>query len=127
MASIGGSVESVSISGRRFAVAADADTQRDLGGVSNAVEPNGDGSGRLIKTRKSPMFEGLVLEIDDDRGDQEYLQAKANEPGFFAVAVTYASGRVYQGLGQIVDDIKVSSNAATATVSIAGTGVFTAQ
>ena len=49
MSIVGASVEGISIGGRNFPVAADADVTIDLGGDSNTVEMNGDGTGRLIK------------------------------------------------------------------------------
>jgi len=51
MSGIGGSIEEVTMNGRTFAVAADADSNRFLGGFVNDVQANGNGSARLIKTR----------------------------------------------------------------------------
>ena len=45
--SVGGSIESVTLNGRSFAVAADADSNRFLGGFVNDVQANGNGSGRF--------------------------------------------------------------------------------
>jgi len=127
MAAVGGPIESISLDGRNFAVAADAEIQRKLGGMENEAQPNGDGTSRLVKTRVSPMFSGLVVEVDDSRGDHEFLQDLADRNDFFAVAVTYASGVTYQGRGQISGELQVSSANATAAFDIAGTGRFTAQ
>ncbi len=44
MAAVGGSIESVTLDGRTFAVAADAEAQRKLGGFENEVQANGDGT-----------------------------------------------------------------------------------
>jgi len=41
MASVGGSIESITLGGREFAVAADAESQRKLGGWENEVQANG--------------------------------------------------------------------------------------
>ena len=49
---IGGSIESVSIGGRPFTVASDADATRDLGGYTSETRANGDGTTRDILTRK---------------------------------------------------------------------------
>ena len=46
MTAVGGPVESVNIDGRYFAVAADADIGRELGGFTNENQPNGDGTAR---------------------------------------------------------------------------------
>ena len=127
MPAIGGSLESVTMDGREFPVAADAEAQRKIGGWENEILSNGDGTARLIKTRKPWGLDGLVVEIDDDRGDQEFLQDLADQNDFFAVGLTYASGAVWQGSGQIVDELQMSSQSSTATVSMMGGGKLTKQ
>lgn len=127
MPAVGGPVESVSLSGRVFAVAADADAQRELGGSTNTIEPNGDSSARLIKGKKPWMIGGLTLSLDDDRGDQEYIQELANRNDYFVVAATFASGHTYQGSGQIVEDISAAMISATLPVTLSGGGVLTQQ
>jgi hypothetical protein len=127
MAPVGGSIESVNLDGRTFSVAADADVNRKIGGYENEVQSNGDGSGRLIKTRIPFNLEGLQLSVDDDRGDHEYLQALANRNNFFPQNLTYASGAVWQGDGQLTGDLQYSSQAATATVNLSGVGALTKQ
>lgn len=127
MAATGGSIESVALRGREFPVAADAEAQRKLGGWENEVQANGDGSARLIKTRMPLSIDGLTLNTDDDRGDQEYLQNLANETDFFPIAITYASGATYQGRAQIVGEMTASSQNATTSVSLSGPGILTKQ
>lgn len=127
MAAVGGSIESVTLDGREFAVAADAEAQRRLGGWENEVQANGNGTARLIKTRTPLQLEGLTLECDDARGDHEFLQQLANRNDFFPVAITYASGDTYQGTAQITGDLQASSQNATASVSLMGPGVLTKQ
>lgn len=127
MSAVGGSIESVSLGGRNFPVAADAETERKLGGWENEVQANGDPSARLIKTRMPLSITGLVVECDDSRGDHEFLQDLANLNDFFALGITYASGLTYQGRAQIVDELKANSKNATATVSLSGPGVLTKQ
>lgn len=127
MAPVGGSIESVNINGRTFAVAADADANRKIGGFENEVLSNGDGTARLIKTRVPFSKEGLTLSVDDDRGDQEFLQDIADSKGFVPINATYASGAVWQGSGQLTGDLVYSSQAATASVNIMGTGKLTKQ
>jgi hypothetical protein len=70
MGAVGGSIESVSIKGRGFAVAADADASRKLGGFENENQMNGNGTTRTIKTRVGWMVSGLSLSLDDTMGDQ---------------------------------------------------------
>ena len=127
MAAVGGSIESISLGGRIFAVAADAEAERKLGGFENEVQANGDGTARLIKTRVPLAISGLTVEVDDFRGDAEFLQALADRPDFFPIAITYASGLVYQGTAQIVDETASSSQNATASISLSGPGRLTKQ
>lgn len=127
MAAIGGSIESVTLDGRNFAVAADAEAQRKLGGFENEVQSNGDGTARLIKTRVPLSIDGLTVEVDDDRGDHEFLQELSNRNDFFPVALTYASGATWQATAQIVGETQASSQNATASVSLMGPGQLTKQ
>jgi hypothetical protein len=127
MAAVGGSIESINLAGRNFAVAADAEAQRKLGGFENEVQSNGDGTARLIKTRVPLSIDGLTLEIDDDRADQEFLQDVSNRNDFVPLVISYASGADYQGTVQIVGETQVSSQNATAAVSFMGPGVLTKQ
>lgn len=124
---VGGSIESITLDGRNYAVAADAESQRKLGGFENEVQANGDGGGRIIKTRVPLSIDGLTLSVDDTRGDHEFLQALSDINDFFPIAITYASGEVYQGSAQIVGEMQVSSQNATAAVSLMGPGILTKQ
>lgn len=123
----GGSIESVTLDGRNFAVAADAEAQRKLGGFENEVQANGDGTARLIKTRVPLAIDGLTLEVDDDRGDHEFLQALANRNDYYPIAITYASGVTYQGRAAITGEMQASSQSAMASVSLMGPGELTKQ
>lgn len=127
MPAIGGSIESVNLDGRDFAVPADTEVQRKLGGFENEVQPNGNGTSRLIKTRTAWSLDGLLIEIQDDRGDQEFLQDLTNLNDYFTVSITYASGITYQGSGQIVGENPASSQNATGALSLMGTGKLTRQ
>ncbi|MCK5601858.1 hypothetical protein KAR91_08320 [Candidatus Pacearchaeota archaeon] len=127
MTVIGGSIESISLSGRNFSVAADAEGQRKLGGTINEVQSNGDGTARIIKTREPWSLDGLTVAVDDARADQEFLQNLADANDFFAIAVTLASGVVYQGSGQITGDLQFSTQNAMATVSLMGQEKLTKQ
>lgn len=128
MTAVGGSIESVSLDGRLFAVAADADSTRKLGGYENEFQPNGDRStGRVIKSVVGWSVDGLTLSIDDTRGDAEYLQELQDGVDFFPIAVTYASGITYQGTGQIVGETGTSSQNTTGAVALMGPGQLTAQ
>ncbi len=127
MAAVGGSIESISLAGREFPVTADADAGRKIGGFENETQSNGNGTTRLIKTRVSWSLDGVVVEIDDSRGDHEFLQELIDRPDDFPTAITYASGITYNGTGQIVGENPASSQSASAPVSLMGPGVLTPQ
>ena len=124
---VGGSIESVTFDGRNFPVAADAEAQRKLGGFENEVQANGDSTARLIKTRVPLSLDGLTVEIDDARGDHEFLQELADRKDFWPMALTYASGVTYQGTCQIVGEFQHSSQSTTGAVSLMGPGTLTKQ
>lgn len=125
--SVGGSIESLALSGRIFSVAADSDSNRKLGGWENEVQANGDSTARLIKTRVPLSLDGINISIDDTRGDAEYLQELQDSNDFFDIAITYASGVTYQGSAQIVGETQISSQNTTATISLMGPGVLSRQ
>ena len=127
MPAIGGSIESVTLDGRIFAVAADVESQRKLGGFENEVLANGDGTARLIKTRVPLSIDGLAVEIDDVRGDHEFLQNISNRTDFFAILITYASGQSFQGSAIITGELQTSSQNSSATFSLQGPGTLTRQ
>lgn len=127
MPAVGGSIESISIRGRLFPVAADADANRKLGGFENELQPNGDGSARLIKTRVAWVIDGLTVEIDEDRADHEFLQEIADDPDYVPITITFASGSTWQGRGTVSGELQVSSQNATASLSLSGPGKLTQQ
>ena len=127
MSAIGGSIESVSLSGREFAVAADAEATRKLGGFENEVMSFGNGTARIIKTRVPLSIDGLTLGVDDGNGDHEFLQDLADSLDFFVISLTLASGITWQGSAQIVGEMAYSSSSATAAVTLAGPGRLTKQ
>lgn len=124
---VGGSIESISIDGRNFAVASDAEANRKLGGFENEVQSNGNGTARIIKTRVPWGLDGVVVEIDDDRGDQEFLQDIADGNENVPVAISFASGAVYQADGTITGEIQYSSQNANASISLMGPGRMSKQ
>lgn len=127
MGATGGSIESVQIDGRNFSVAADAESNRKLGGFENEKQANGDGTTRTVKTRVPWKLDGISLSIDDARGDLEFLQARQNGNVDFACIITYASGISYQGTGTITGEVQASSQNATAPIVLEGSGVLTRQ
>lgn len=127
MAAIGGSIQEVSIGGRIFPVAADADASRKLGGFSNEIQPNGDGSARKVMTRQAWEIGGLTLSLDADRADHEYLQGVADAKNYVDIAVTEASGVTWQGTGTVTGDLAGTTMNATVPVVLGGPGKLTQQ
>ena len=127
MSAVGGSIESVTINGRTYPVAADAEAQVKLGGFENEVQSNGNGSARTIKTRVPWSITGLNIEVDHTRGDAEEIQAVANLTTDVSVSVTFADGTIYSGTGTVTDESTFSSQSATRSVSLSGPGVLTKQ
>ncbi|MEE9393703.1 MAG: hypothetical protein V3W41_14465 [Planctomycetota bacterium] len=123
----GGSIESIAFEGRSFSVPADADAGRKLGGSENDVQANGDETARLIKTRVAWGLADLTIAIDDDTGDAEFLQELADRNGFFSVTITFASGNIYQGTGQLTGEMPTASQATTAAINLMGQGRLTKQ
>ena len=127
MPAVGGSIESVTLDGRTYSVPADAEANRKIGGFENEVQSNGDGTARLIKTRVPLSIDGLTVSIDDDAGDQEFLQELADRNDYWPLTITYASGVTYQGSAQLVGENPASSQNATAPISLMGPGILTKQ
>jgi hypothetical protein len=127
MAATGGSIESISLRGRIFAVAADAEANRKLGGFENEVQANGNGTARIIKTRVPLSIDGLTVTVDDTRGDQEFLQDLSNATDYFPISITYASGVTYSGTAILTGELAASSQNATASVSLMGPGELAKQ
>lgn len=125
--SVGGSLETLTLNGRNFSITSDSDSPRKLGGFENEVLANGDGSARVIKTRVPLSITDLVIQIDDARGDHEFLQELANLSDFFTIALSYASGITWQGSAQITGEIPMNNMSTTASISLGGPGVLTKQ
>jgi len=119
---VGGPIESISIKGRTFAVAGDADVSLDLGGDSNEVQMNGNGTARVIKTAKPGMLEAVTVAIDRDAQDQEFLQSVCDGTDLVDVSITYVDGNVYYSQQIITGDLKSSSANATAEIAFSGKG-----
>lgn len=127
MVAIAGSIREVSLDGREFAVPGDADVGRILGGFENEVLPNGNNTARVKQTPVPWSVDGLTVETDDGKLDQEFLKQLADSGDFFAVALTMTSGDVYQGQGTIVGEIKMSNQSASSSISLMGPGELTKQ
>lgn len=123
----GGSIESISIKGRDFNVASDADVSSKRGGWENEHQSNGNGTGRLIKTRVGWQLDGLAVEIDLTRDDAEFLQEIQDSGSYEDCTITYASGVTLGGRGQVVGETQYGSMATTASVTLSGPGKLVKQ
>jgi len=124
---IGGSIESISINNRLFPVAADNDVTMDLGGYNNENQPNGDGSARKVMTRVLWRLDGVQLEIDNIRGDLEFLQGVADSQEYVPILIAYVDNTKYQGRGTIEGEVTSTSMNATGTMNFKGPGNLKAQ
>jgi hypothetical protein len=118
-ATTGGSMTTLSIAGRIFAVVADNDAKRKLGGYSNKIEMNGDGSARLIKLLEAWEVGDVVVSCDDVRGDQEFLKGIQAKQDFVRCLFSFPMAD-YSGDGQLTDQVEFSSQSATAKLSFMG-------
>ncbi|UKA27192.1 phage tail tube protein [Photobacterium damselae subsp. damselae] len=116
MANVVGSVRRVTLDGRDFPVANDAETGRKLGGYENTRLMNGDGTSRLQKTMVAASLSGLALALDSRRSDQEFLQDLANLFDDFPLEIEYVDGSIYAGTGQIEGEISWNSMEGTAEI-----------
>lgn len=125
--SIAGPIEAVNIFGREFGVLQDAESNRKLGGRENELLMLGNGSAIIKQTRVGWSTDGLQVEIDDDRDDQEYLQDIADAGTLGTIGITYASGVTYSGRGIVGGELQVSSASQTASLTLIGTGKLAQQ
>lgn len=95
--SIHGAIRALTIAGRGFKVAHDGPGNRMVGGRSNEIVMNGDGTARTIQTVMPGSINDLQIEIDDTKNDQEYIQGIVDAGLPVVVVVTYASGVSYTG------------------------------
>ena len=127
MAQIGGSITSISFNGRQFSVPADADFTSKIGGFENEVQANGDGTGRLLKTRVPLSVTGLTVGIDDTLQDFEFLQSLADAKLFFDLVIETASGALWTGKAQISSELTLSSQSAVASFDLMGPATLVQQ
>jgi hypothetical protein len=116
-----GPLETISVDGREFQAVGDASPDRILGGYTNEILINGNQkTHRTLKTPTPWSMADSEFECNDELGDQEYLAAKQASDADLDLVYTYASGSVYQGVGQITGDL--AQKGMTETVSFGGGG-----
>jgi hypothetical protein len=117
----GGPIESITLKGRRFAVDAESDMDLNLSGFTNEVKPNGDGSSRVIKSRRLAMAKGGALVVDNDRSDNEFLQEVSDEITPVDADITLVDGTVYSGNMSIVGEFVYKTKDAICEIELCGT------
>lgn len=127
MAALGGSISAISIDGRNFPVAADADVSLKLGGKKIDVQANGNGTARYLGTVEPWSLSGIDVSIDQDQDDQGFLQRNANAMAAVNCTITLVDGTVYQGKGIVADDHDFSTAKATTGLTLMGEGQLSQQ
>ena len=117
---ISGAMRSITIRGRGFKTAHDAPGNKQLGGRNNEVQMNGDGSYRVIQSVLPGALNDINVEIDDSRGDIEYLQTLADAGLPVPVVATYASNNSYTGDLVLTGEVTKDENTGLATLSFQG-------
>ena len=123
----GGSVESISLDGRVFAATADTDPGRKIGGFENEIQPNGDGTARMVKTRVAWSLTDVSISVDDTIDDDTFIQELIDGDAFIPITISMASGTVYQGTGQVTGENPTSAQSTSKTVNLGGPGQLTRQ
>jgi hypothetical protein len=124
---IGGSMKELGIRGRTFAVTADNDSARKLGGYENEIQANGNGTARVIKTSTPWSLTGIQITVDDDNGDHEFLQEVADDNGVVPITFEYVSGAIYQATGTISGELQFANQSTSCTLDLGGGGKATKQ
>ncbi len=127
MASVGGSIKEISIDGRPFSVASDADVALKLGGKKISPSANGDGTARYLGEVECWSLSGIDIAVDHDKGDQGFLQSNADAMTPVNCTIELIDGTVFQGKGIVADDHDFSTAKATTGLTLMGEGKLTPQ
>ena len=101
-------------------MATDGPGSKNIGGRKNEIQMNGDGSTRTIQSVVPGAFTDIQFEIDDSRGDQEYLQDIADQGLAVPCVATYASNTSFTGRLTITGEINADESTGIATMSFMG-------
>ena len=121
--SLGLSVMHTSVGTREFSVQSDQDINLQIGGYINEIQINGNGTGHDKMKRVPWMLEGLSVEVNQDKKDQEFLQDLSNSPVPGTWTWEHINGSIYTMLGKPQGDMKFNSNSGYFPLVIAGTGI----
>ena len=119
MATISGSIQSLTLNGRRFTVAADVECEIKSGGFKNEVLVNGDGTTRVKKTRV-PWQCTPEVNINSDTDDFEYRETLKDNTLDVNTVVELVNGVRYQGIGTITGDLTYSTLEGKTKLEISG-------
>lgn len=117
---IHGAMRSLTINGRGFKIAHDGSGNKVMGGRNNEVAMNGDSSFRVLQTVMPGSLNDLQVEIDDSRGDQEYLQGIADDGLPIPVVATYAADVSYTGDVVLSGELQKDENTGLMSLSFQG-------
>jgi hypothetical protein len=117
----GGPLESFTINNRRFAVDGEANVSVIFPGHTNEVKPNGDGSNRIIKSRKTGKLDKIPIVIDNDRGDMEFIQEVMDNFDFVSCFAVEVDGTVWEGNMMITGEPEKSTKESTMEITVEGT------
>jgi len=121
MAIRAGDIRQLTIKGREFDVKAeDANVSVDLGGYSNEVGLNGNGSTNVTQRRKVGGFSDCPVAIEDERKDLEFLQEIADAGVPVPVNLTLASGVTYTGSLMPIGELRKATGDGTLTLEMRG-------
>jgi len=116
----GGDIRSCKINNREFEVPTGTSKTLRTSGFNNEAKASGNGKMSIMQTRILGGFSDLVVMVDDDRQDLEFLQEIADSGNPVQVSVTYASGATYAGSLSLVGEIGKNTADGTATISMSG-------
>lgn len=124
----GGTPRVLSYAGRIFPFMGDAEPKRKIGGYENEVNPTGDGQNAVVEqTIVAPEVTGCKIMIDDERGDQEFLQEKSNGGKLEDFSYDRKDGSTWGCTMQIVGSIEFDDKTSTAELSFKGVGTLEKQ
>lgn len=115
---IAGSIRSVSIDSKTYAVDGEADPSISPG-FSVDLKGNGDGSTRKIITTKPWSITGLKVAIPNAAA-HDHLKKVARSPDLVAIVLEKSDGTYEQGVGTITGEVKYNPKDGTAEIDLGG-------
>lgn len=124
---IGAPPLSISIDGREFQTLNDSAGNPEQGGYDSEFNSNGNpATGRIILTPVGWSLPDQGIVIDSTAGDWEYLNEKKNNATECDIVITYHDS-IYGASGYIVGKLAWTPMAASASISLMGSGKLEQQ